>query len=68
MLWLNNCRLNSLPTWLDELNQLTLLNVRSNQLRDIPSSIGQLSNLNLLYLYENQISDLPTSLVDYLTE
>src|SRR5258706_1060190 len=61
-LWVINCGLNSLPNWIDELNQLTILNVRENKLRNLPDSIGKLINLKDFYLTDNLLLDLPLSL------
>ena len=61
-LYLQNCRISSLPESIGNLVNLTHLYLPGNQLTGLPESIGNLVNLTHLYLSANQLTSLPKSM------
>lgn len=55
-----------LPSEIDQLTKLQLLDLRANQLSSLPTQIGSLTNLKALGLGSNQITNLPPE-IDQLT-
>lgn len=65
-LFLYNNQLQSLPTELWNLENLTVLSLRGNNLKVLPAGIGNLRNLEELNLAGNQLRYLPGELLDLL--
>ena len=57
-----NANTNNPPQNIEELKQLTKLNIRENQLTVLPDSIANLTNLTELSVWENQLTSLPESI------
>ena len=56
-----NFRLTSLPHNIGELDALTMLSIKDNEINSIPENIGQLVNLTELILESNLLTSLPES-------
>ncbi|KAI0203248.1 hypothetical protein F4808DRAFT_37099 [Astrocystis sublimbata] len=65
-LFLSNNRLTRAPGVLFNLEHLTYLSLRSNQIVELPPSIGKLRNLRELNLSLNRLRYLPGELIDLL--
>ena len=59
---MSNNQLVGLPTSLQRLNKLEVLNLDRNKLRELPAGIGDLIELRNLSVSNNQLVDLPTSM------
>ncbi|MEM8611836.1 MAG: COR domain-containing protein [Cyanobacteria bacterium P01_H01_bin.105] len=59
---LSSLKLDTLPTSIGQLVNLTELVLHENQLTMIPKELGQLANLKTLYLHENQLTTVPKEL------
>src|SRR4051812_46635919 len=55
--------LTEIPDILFELQQLTILELKNNQLTNLPDSISKLHNLSILDLSHNQLATLPNSII-----
>lgn len=62
VLWLDQCHLSILPSWLGELVNLKTIYIDKNNLTEVPASLGKLSNLRKIDIRENKIYDLPFAL------
>jgi internalin A len=58
------CNLKKLPPVILELQNLTVLDLGSNQLRKLPPEIVKLQNLNVLNLASNKLIDFPPEIVE----
>ena len=59
ILTLSNNQLVALPPEIEELKQLTNLDLEKNQLATLPAEIGELKQLIHLYLSNNQLKAMP---------
>ena len=59
---MSNNQLVGLPTSIQKLNRLQLLNLDGNNLTELPAEIGDLKELMILSVTNNQLVGLPTSI------
>ncbi|MFX0063453.1 MAG: leucine-rich repeat domain-containing protein [Candidatus Hermodarchaeota archaeon] len=58
---INRASMPKIPENIDNLTQLTHLDLGENELKSLPESLGNLSNLRVLDLHDNQLEALPDS-------
>jgi CCR4-NOT transcription complex subunit 6 len=61
-LYINNNKLQSVPSQIGKLRNLVLLDLSLNELTDLPPQMGMLVNLKELLLFDNSIQNLPFEL------
>jgi len=63
-LWALSCHIATIPEWLDELTELSVLNLFYNSIAEVPEQVGRLTLLDFLGLNGNRLRELPASLID----
>ena len=63
-LYLDSCRLKTIPESVLQLNWIKVLSLCGNQLTLIPENISSMSSLEEIFLNYNYIKDLPESLIE----